>query len=73
MSCCTSLVGIIEIEAGAGASFGLVVRHPNRFAPDVWPEDFADEVVYPVAIADLAQLRAELVVAFRRLQARFPA
>jgi hypothetical protein len=64
---------MIAIDVGAGASLGLVARHPSRFARDVWPEDFADEAVYPVVIADLVQLRAELDVVFRRLQARFDA
>jgi hypothetical protein len=67
---CTFLVGMIEMDAAAGASFGLVCCRSNRFSRDVWREDFAGGADYPALIADLVQLRAELDGEFRRLQAR---
>lgn len=64
---------MIEIDAGAGASLGLVSGHSYRFSADMWWDDFADDAVYPVMIADLGQLRTELDGEFWRLLARFAA
>ena len=64
---------MIEIDAGAGAGLGLVSCHSYRFSADMWRDDFADDAIYPVMIADLSQLRAELDGEFWRLQARFAA
>jgi hypothetical protein len=64
---------MIEMDASAGASFGLVSGRSSRFSSDEWQEDFADGTVYPVVIVDLVQLRAELDSEFWRLQARFAA
>ena len=73
MSCRTALVGMIELDASAGASFGLVSGGSNRFSSDDCEEDFAVGAVYPAIIADLMQLRAELDGEFGHLQARFAA
>ena len=70
---CTCLVGMIEIDDAGGASFGLACCRSNRFSPNVWREDFAGGADYPALIADLVQLRAELVGELRRLQARLAA
>jgi hypothetical protein len=73
MSRCTFLVGLIEIDATAGASFGLVSCRSNRFSPEFWQDDFADDVVYSAVLADLARLGDELDIDFRRLQSRLAA
>jgi hypothetical protein len=73
MSRCISIVGMIELDASAGASFGLVTGRSNRFSSDDWQEDLAVGAVYPVVFADLVRLRAELDGEFRRLQARLAA
>ena len=59
---------MIEIDAAAGTRFGWVSGHSNRFERDRWRVDFAGGAVYPVVIADLARLRADLDGEFDRLQ-----
>jgi hypothetical protein len=64
---------MIEIDAGAGASFGLASARANRFSPDACRDDLAGSVVYSAVLADLLRLRDELDGEFRRLQGRLAA
>jgi hypothetical protein len=64
---------MIEIDAAAGASFGLVSGRSNRFSPAAWRADFTDNAVYSAVLADLERLRDDLDGEFRRLQTRLVA
>ena len=64
---------MIELDASAGASFGLFAGKADRFSSNRWRENFAGNAVYPAVMADLVRLRTELDGEFRRLQARLAA
>ena len=67
------MVGMIEIDASAGASLGLFPTQESRFSPISWRTNFADNAVCPAVVADLGRLRDELSDEFRRLQNRLAA